>query len=300
MNQVTCSFRTVMASEIAALTELFKQQMEASAQREKRMAEILDQTLKTVALAPQPAQAATQAGASLIQQPVPQSAKTVHVAVDRPMLLSSATAADFTAWEEAWHDFSCCQKLSCQDKQTRASTIRQCLDEDLRRFLREDTISVPADPDASDIIDAVRTFIRRQRNPLLDRISFYNRQQHRGELFDSFFTSLKELYHACNFTNTKLCDDCNTHACRGCKTKLSQQQDEIMRDRLVVGISDDETRHKLLAISDLTLAEAVKICRAEEAAVHSGQHIPSTHTSTINAARKSQSLRFQASGDAEI
>ena len=147
-----------MASEIAALTELLKQQMEASAQREKRMAEILDQTLKTVAPVPQPAQAATQAGAS--QQPVLQSAKTV--AVDRPMLLSSATAADFTAWEEAWHDFSCCQKLSCQDKQTRASTIRQCLDEDLRRFLREDTISVPADPDASDIIDAVRTFIRRQ------------------------------------------------------------------------------------------------------------------------------------------
>ena len=91
-----------MASEIAALTELLKQQMEASSQREKRMAEILDQTLKTVALAPQPAQAATQAGAS--QQPVQQSAKTV--AVDRPMFLSSATAADFTAWEEAWHDFS--------------------------------------------------------------------------------------------------------------------------------------------------------------------------------------------------
>ena len=35
VNQVTCSFRTVMASEIAALTELLmiKQQMEASAQR---------------------------------------------------------------------------------------------------------------------------------------------------------------------------------------------------------------------------------------------------------------------------
>ena len=148
------------------------------------MAEILDQTLKTVALAPQPALATTEAAS---QQLVPQSAKTV--AVDRPILLSSATAADFTALEEAWHDFSCCQKLWCQDKQTRASTIRQCLDEDLRRFLQEDTISVPADPDASDIIDAVRTFIRRQQNTLLDRISFYNRQQHRGEHFNSFFES---------------------------------------------------------------------------------------------------------------
>ena len=64
VNQVTRSFRTVMASDITALTELLKQQMEASAQREKRMAETLDQSLKTVTLAPQPALAATQAGAS--------------------------------------------------------------------------------------------------------------------------------------------------------------------------------------------------------------------------------------------
>ena len=56
------------------------------------MAEILDQTLKAVAVVPQPALATTEAAS---QQLVPQSAKTV--AVDRPMLLSSATAADFTA-----------------------------------------------------------------------------------------------------------------------------------------------------------------------------------------------------------
>ena len=81
VNQVTCNSRTVMASEIAALTELLKQQMEASAQREKRMAEILDQTLKAVAVVPQP----TLATKAASQQLGPQSAKTV--AVDRPMLL---------------------------------------------------------------------------------------------------------------------------------------------------------------------------------------------------------------------
>ena len=86
----------------------------------------------------------------------------------------------------------------------------------------------------------------------------YNRQQHRGGLFDSFFISQKELYHACSFTNTKLCEACSMHACRECKAKLSQQ-DEIMRDRFVVGICNDETKHKLLATSDLTLADAMKI-----------------------------------------
>ena len=60
MNQVTCSFRTVMASEIAALTELSNNRWRLLPNgRSKRMAEILDQTLKTVAVAPEPALAVT-------------------------------------------------------------------------------------------------------------------------------------------------------------------------------------------------------------------------------------------------
>ena len=88
-----------MASEIAALTELSKQ-LEASARRKKRHMHGRDtrSNAETVVVAPQPALAANQVGAS--QQQVSQSAKTV---ADRPMFLSSATAADFTAWEEAWH-----------------------------------------------------------------------------------------------------------------------------------------------------------------------------------------------------
>ena len=167
-----------MASEIAALTEFLKQQMEASAQREKR------RDGRNPRSDPESCRCCSTARAGHHRSSKPAAGSTVgqDCRCGPPNASSFCQSRRLHTWEEAWHDFSCCQKLSCQDKQTRASKIRQCLDEDLRRFLREDTISVPADPDASDIIDAVRTFICRQRNPLLNRTSFYNRQQHRGKL----------------------------------------------------------------------------------------------------------------------
>jgi hypothetical protein len=40
----------------------------------------------------------------------------------------------------------------------------------------------------------------------------------------------------------------------------------MIRDRIVVGIRDDSTRHKLLQICDLSLQKMTDICKASEAA----------------------------------
>ena len=40
--------------------------------------------------------------------------------------------------------------------------------------------------------------------------------------------------------------------------------DEILRDRLVLGLRDDKVRERLLRINDLSLLKAVDICKAAE------------------------------------
>ena len=85
-----------------------------------------------------------------------------------------------------WRDYYECQHLSAQSRETRVSSLRQALDEELRRFLREGIIVTSPNPDADDVISAVKEYLRRQRNPLLDRIAFYDRCQSKGESFDSF------------------------------------------------------------------------------------------------------------------
>ena len=40
---------------------------------------------------------------------------------------------------------------------------------------------MPSDPDVDNVIAGVKFFILRQRNPLLDRIDFFERRQQKGE-----------------------------------------------------------------------------------------------------------------------
>ena len=52
---------------------------------------------------------------------------------------------------------------------------------------------MPDYPDASDVVDALRAYVRKQRNPLLDRLEFYNRQQDKQETFDSFYAAFARI-----------------------------------------------------------------------------------------------------------
>ncbi|XP_065195262.1 uncharacterized protein K02A2.6-like [Sycon ciliatum] len=264
-----------VSPDVQALLTFMQAQMTAAADREARLTALLS---------------SSNSGNTSTSQPT-----TKQISVERPILLSSATLADLNAWEEAWEDYARCQKLSVQDRLTRVSALRQALDEDIKRYLREGIIAVATNADASDIICAVKKYIRRQRNPLLDRIDFYNQRQQRGETFDAFYTGLKESFAACDFADLQVCSACSARMCSSCPKMLVQAHEEILRDRIVVGVHDDDTRHKLLAEQSLTLANAAKICRAEEAAKQTGDGI--LPSASINAARRSQYQRQKRFGD---
>ena len=269
---------------LQSLLKVVEKQMAASAAREDRLTTLLEQALKG---APPPE------SPSPAPQPKP-NPNTKTVSVDRPVLLVSATMADFVAWEEAWHDYAKCQHLEAQDLATRRAALRQALDEDLRRFIREGIIAVGDQDDTSLVIDALRSYIRRQRNPLLDRLAFYGRRQVPGGSFDSFYTALHELYKASDF-GSPLCSTCSGRVCSTCQDSTRHHSVEMLRDRVVCGVLDEAVRHKLLAEPNLTLDKATKICRAEEAAQQTGDSLPST--GQVNAARRGQSAykRRQAS-----
>ena len=73
-----------------------------------------------------------------------------------------------------------------------------------------------------------------------------------------------------------MCQSCTCRVCGNCSAAVSQHTTDMMRDRVVCGILDDAVRHKLLALPNLTVDKAVKICRAEEAAQQTGDSLPSS------------------------
>lgn len=143
-------------------------------------------------------------------------------------------------------------------------------------------------------MDILQKFVRGQRNPLLDRIDFYKHIQQCGETFDNLYAELRKPYKSCDFPTVSLCPPCQGRCCSSSKDQVTQVRDETLRDRIIIGVADDETRHKLLAESKLALEQAIKIYRAEEAAQHTQSGIP--ETKHVNAARSQYTKqRMQAS-----
>ena len=64
-----------------------------------------------------------------------------------------------------------------------------------------------------------------------------------GETVDAHVTALKTLTKTCNF---------------------GQLQDDLCRDRIVIGIKDNATRKKLFSVPRLTLKECIDMCRSYE------------------------------------
>ena len=66
------------------------------------------------------------------------------------------------------------------------------------------------------------------------------------ESVDSFVAELRNLAKTCNFC------DC--------------LRDSLIRDRIVLGIKNEQTTKKLLRMRDLTLNRCIDVCRSEEVA----------------------------------
>ena len=79
---------------------------------------------------------------------------------------------------------------------------------------------------------------------IYERYRFNNRNQAPGESIVIYLTALRTIARNC--------------------THHSITPDEILRDRLVLGIRDDHVRESLLRLNDLTLQRAVNTIKAAE------------------------------------
>ena len=106
-----------------------------------------------------------------------------------------------------------------------------------------------------------------ETNVIYERFRFNQKAQREGESFDQFLTDLKELANTCQF---------------------GQMHDELLRDKIVVGVRDDTLRKQLLQKKELTLATCVSVCRACETTAAHMKEMGNNETQQIHAFRAKQ------------
>jgi len=102
-----------------------------------------------------------------------------------------------------------------------------------------------------EIVQKFETFAIGEINETYERYIFNRRNQHEGERFESFLTTVRSLVKTCRY-----CDDC---------------LNSLIRDRIVLGIKDSTTQQILLRERNLTLEKTIDICRAAENATLQGK-----------------------------
>ena len=114
----------------------------------------------------------------------------------------------------------------------------------LQTFLNLD-ISAEDRNNVEACMTALENYFKLQRNVVYERYVFNscNCEQNQGESVDSYVTRLRKLASSCKF---------------GTLT------DELIRDKLVIGIIERGTKGKLLREKSLTLDKAIDIARSNE------------------------------------
>lgn len=98
------------------------------------------------------------------------------------------------------------------------------------------------------VIKAMDEFCIGQTNEIYERYTFNKRDREPNETIDAYVAMLRTLARTC---------------------KYEALEDEMIRDRIVLGIRDNSTRKKLLQEKKLDLQRCKDICRANKKQHHS-------------------------------
>ena len=208
---------------------------------------------------------------SLPLQSTSESARLVSgVKPPNSFTLGSNLLENWKIFKQRWHTYAILSQLDKQPREVQVALFLHTLADDSLKVYNGFHFSTPEDSRTVDqIIEKFDQFAVGEINETYERYLFNNRKQIDGERFDKFLSDLRSLIKTCSY-----CDNC---------------QDSVLRDRIVLGISDSLVQTELLKVRNLTLARCIDICKASENATLKNKVLrPDNSVDKINLVKKGQ------------
>ena len=140
-------------------------------------------------------------------------------------------------WRRRFEQFRTASGLSAASAAQQVNTLLYCLGEEADDVLSSTNITDAERLVYDTVLQKFDDFFEVRRNVIFERARFNRRNQLDGESSEKYITELYSLIDGCNYGDLK---------------------EEMLRDRLVVGIKDQELSEKLQLDPDLTLEKAKK------------------------------------------
>ena len=186
----------------------------------------------------------------------------------KPLVMDGNLATNWKAWKTAWSRYEIATGISNQSALVRASTLLSVIGEDATKVFETFQWGTEEhEEDASHVIAKFDAYCEPRTQVIYERYRFNNRKQEPGENIASYVTELRTIAKNCN------------HA--------AITSDEILRDRIVLGIRDDKIRERLLGFNDLSLQKAIDIVKAAQQTEQQVKSMRGDEISKVNALRDS-------------
>ena len=147
---------------------------------------------------------------------------------------------DWLRWKRRFDQFRLASGLSSEDDERQVSTLLYCMGENAEEVLSSTNISAENRKKYDQVVTHFDGFFKVRKNIIFERARFNRRNQKSDETVDEFITSLYNLAENCAFGDLK---------------------EEMIRDRIVVGILDAALSERLQLDADLTLEKAKTMVR---------------------------------------
>ena len=179
-------------------------------------------------------------------------------------------ASNWEFFKDSWLNFVTATELNKKSDTVVVATLLSIMGKECYKVYKNLPMTDDERKSSKIILDKLTVEFEGKKNIIYERYAFNSRAQKPDESFDRYLTRLRELIATC---------------------KYGTLENEMLRDRIVIGIKNSETQQRLLREKDLTLDEAVNICRSSEmAAQHSEkfEHIPEAVNYVKNKPRTTQ------------
>ena len=178
-----------------------------------------------------------------------------------PMNFGTGNVSDaWKRWKQQWNLYSKASGADSKSEDVQCAIFLHVIGEEGIELFN--TFDIPADDKdkISPLLKLFEDYCNPKKNITFERYKFNARNQKDGEPCDQYVTELKTLAQSCDFKDLK---------------------EELIRDRIVIGLYDGVLRARLLRETDLTLTKTISMCRTHEA---SQEHLKSLEAASSSSA----------------
>lgn len=147
-------------------------------------------------------------------------------------------------FSQVWKNYEVASNLKKQPQDIRVATLLTCFGESALEIYNGLKIDHKKET-VEKILEKFEEYCVGKPNEIYERYIFNSRSQEPHESFDYFLSSLITLSKNCNYGALK---------------------DDLIRDRIVMGINDSATRKRLLQDDKLSLSKCINVVKASESA----------------------------------